>query len=373
MRKLQKISPPPWTFAQFMKVALYDQDVGYYSNNTIKLGKEGDFYTSNHVHPVFSQSFAKCFLDIVEKEGLPLAICEFGAGDGSFANDTLTYLKENTSEDVTYLIVESSRYHRDILMQKLSPFHDCVKIFRTMEEMVRDFPHFQGVIFSNEFLDAMPIYLIEQANQSLAEIQVEVDKDGTLVEKVTVCENQQILDWIIRYGPKLPEYYRMEINLDMKTWLENVAGWLNRGVIFTVDYGYENSELLLPERREGSIRGYKNHQMVKNPLKNPGQMDITAHIQWDAFRQISKDEGLIEVLHDRQDKFIVKAGLFSFLQTSVDGTSNPFSEEFKRNRAIQSFVHPGGISSAFQVNIQGRGLDNQSSYAFFNEDPYKIK
>ncbi|MGJ9381766.1 class I SAM-dependent methyltransferase [Salipaludibacillus sp. CF4.18] len=363
IQKLESFSSPPWTYAKFMSVALYDQDVGYYSNNRIKLGKYGDFYTSNHVHPVFSQSFAMTFLDIVEKEKLPLAICEFGAGDGSFARSTLTYIKDNSLEDVTYLIVESSSYHREILRQQLAQFPDSVKIFASMEQMLSEFTSFQGIIFSNEFLDAMPIHLIKQTRQSLYEIQVELNEDRALVEKEIICENPQILHWIDRYGPKLPEYYRTEINLEMKTWIEKIASWLHKGVIFTVDYGYENRELLFPERKDGSIRGYKQHKMVRNPLENPGEMDITSHVQWDAFRLITKEVGLTEVMHVRQDKFLVKAGLFSLLETSADGTLNPFSDQFKRNQAIQAFVHPGGISAAFQVNIQEKGLEKQLDYA----------
>lgn len=374
IRKLKQKSSPPWSFVQFMETALYDKEVGYYMKEQSKLGKDGDFYTSNHVHPVFSQTFARSILDIVIKENLPLAICEFGAGDGSFAKQALAYFEEKDVQmfqSLTYVIVESSGFHRTILKDKLKGYNDKVKIYASFDKMVVDFPSFEGIIFSNEFLDAMPVHLIEQGETSLLEISVDVGKEGTLVERLSVCENQQLIDWVDHFGPQLPAHYRSEVCLQMAGWIKEIAKWLTRGAIITVDYGYCNDELMLPERREGSIRGYKNHSMVKDPLKFPGEMDLTAHVQWDAFRKVGKEEGLSEVLHERQDKYLIQAGLFSFLALQ-DNDNSPFSQAFKRNRAIQSFVHPEGISSAFQVNIQGKELDKVKSYALFNEDPYQI-
>lgn len=370
--RLKQKSNPPWSFATFMEIALYDPDLGYYTKVRNKLGKEGDFYTSNHVHPVFSETFGRFFLDVLIQEDMESIICEWGAGDGAFAYHVLSYIRSQNIEvfqNMTYYIVESSPHHQSILTEKLSSFSDQIRIFSTFEEMKDDMPHFKGILFSNELIDAFPVHIVEKYKDSIREVLVEED-EGELIESLAICENDQIQEWFNQFGPHLPEGHRIEVNLAMKEWLLKVSSWLDKGMIVTVDYGYHNDEFERPERKEGSIRGYRNHEMIKNPLKYPGDMDLTSHIQWDAYNQIARSEELTKVCFERQDKFLLKAGLFTFLQNPTD--LNPFSDEFKKNRAIQSFVHPSGISSSFQVNIHGRGLQNTKKYRLFNEDPYQL-
>src|SRR5947199_10192904 len=44
----------PISFAAFMEAALYDPDFGYYMTAGPRIGREGDYYTSLDVHPVFA-------------------------------------------------------------------------------------------------------------------------------------------------------------------------------------------------------------------------------------------------------------------------------------------------------------------------------
>lgn len=373
INRLKEKSSPPWSFATFMETALYEPEIGYYTNTSRKLGKDGDFYTSNHVNPVFAETFGRFFSDVIQKENLLPSICEWGAGDGTFAFHMLQYIKNSCPgifEKMTYRIIESSPYHRGIIKDKLQALDEHVCIYSSFHELKADVADFEGIIFSNELLDAFPVHSVKMTEDGLKEIKVDVEKDE-LTEVMTDCENSKLQEWLDKYGPALPEGFRTEISPAMAEWMENVSEWLKRGMIVTVDYGYRNEELLKPERKDGSIRGYRNHEMVTNPLKHPGEMDLTAHIQWDAYDKIASQAGLEQVLHERQDTFLLKAGLFTFLQEPAQ--INPFSDEFKKNRAIQSLVHPGGISSSFQAAVHGRGLTESDSYKFFTEDPYQIK
>jgi SAM-dependent MidA family methyltransferase len=373
IERLKKKSNPPWSFAMLMEVALYDPELGYYTKERQKLGKEGDFYTSNHVHPVFAETFGRFFLDVLVQEDMEPTICEWGAGDGAFAFHVLSYIKSqniNTFKNTFYYIIESSPHHQSLLTKKLAPFKDQISIYATFEEMIEERKQFQGILFSNELIDAFPVHIIEKHKDGLKEVFLE-EVEGELVENLTICNNDRIKGWFKEFGPTLPEGHRIEVSLAMKEWLVNVSRWLDKGMIITIDYGYRNDEFQRPERREGSIRGYRNHEMIKNPLRHLGDMDLTSHIQWDAYDQIALNEGLTKICYERQDQFLLKAGLFSFLQSPTN--LSPFSDEFKKNRAIQSFVHPSGISTSFQVNVHGKKMKNVENYRFFNEDPYQIK
>ncbi|MBU9712244.1 class I SAM-dependent methyltransferase [Evansella tamaricis] len=372
IEKLKKKSASPWSFSLYMETALYDPEYGYYKKDHIKLGKEGDFYTSNHVHPVFAKTFARFFSDVIKKEGLFPVICEWGAGDGRFARNVLSCLKENDGdlfEKVQYLIVETSPYHQRGIQETVGELYDKIQMFQDFEEVRQKLPSFNGIIFSNELIDAFPVDVVEKTESGYLEVKVDL-VEGTLKEKLVPCSNKDIIHWLDHYGPELPLQHRTEINLSMKEWLRQVASWVNHGIIVTVDYGYSNNELIAPERRDGSLRGYYQHQMINNPLQYPGEMDLTSHIQWDAFRKILRENNFSEIFHERQDKFLLKAGLFTFLEEVKD--YHPFSETFKLNRAIQTLVQPGGISSSFQVNIQGKNVVHSENYGLFNEDPYQI-
>ena len=45
----------PIPFSRFMELCLYDPELGYYSRDTEKFGRAGDFYTSSDVHAVFGR------------------------------------------------------------------------------------------------------------------------------------------------------------------------------------------------------------------------------------------------------------------------------------------------------------------------------
>ncbi|ADU29933.1 SAM-dependent methyltransferase [Evansella cellulosilytica] len=362
----------PVTMEEYMRVSLYDEEIGYYMKDRVKLGKEGDFYTSNHVHPVFQKTFARFFLDVIKKEKISPYICEFGAGEGMFAKNVLDYFlhtDEKVYEKMQYIIIESSQYHRAMLLNILDMHKERVRIFSSMIEAKHCYPHLEGIIFSNELIDAFPVRVVEKHSNQLYEVLVDVNK--TEVKEVIVpCKDNKLTSWLNVYGPDLADGYRFEINLAMREWLIHVNEWLRKGLVVTVDYGYTNEELNREERRLGSLRGYYKHQLIDDPLKYPSEMDMTSHIQWDAFQQISRELNLEEITHEKQDRFLLKAGLFTFLEKA--NHLDPFSESFKQNRAIQSLVYPGGISSSFQVNVQGKVVNEVKNYTIFTEDPYHL-
>ncbi|SDY54922.1 SAM-dependent methyltransferase, MidA family [Evansella caseinilytica] len=369
LKKLAERFNRPVSYSEYMEVALYDPEAGYYMRNHVKLGKEGDFYTSNHVHPVFPKTFARFIADILKKEGLPPRICEWGGGDGLFAANVLKYMQEVEPDlfaELQYFIVEASPFHQQLLRDRLECFSGKARIFSSLEDIRKDHPSFDGIVFSNELIDALPVHVVQQKNGELLEILVKLHGDQ-LCETTVSCINTQLLEWLEKYGPVLKEQ-RFEICLAMKSWLENIGNWLTKGMLITVDYGYSNEEWTSAEHHEGSLRGYYQHRMIRDPLTYPGEMDLTHHIQWDAFLRIAGECGFDHVIHEGQDRFLLKAGLFTFLQKTDD--FHPFSEAYKQNRAIQSLVHPGGISSAFQVSVQGKGLLKQQDYLYFTEDPF---
>ena len=99
----------PITFSEFMRMALYTPGLGYYTSSDTEIGREGDFYTSPHLHPVFGALLGRQAEEIWEFMGKPdkFQIIEPGGGLGYLAKDMLDYLKNRTIyEYITYALVE---------------------------------------------------------------------------------------------------------------------------------------------------------------------------------------------------------------------------------------------------------------------------
>lgn len=372
---IEKIKNTPTkkiTYATFMEWALYDPEHGYYMKKQVKVGKDGDFITSSSIHSVFSKLFAKTFIDIIQIENLSPIICEIGGGNGKFAKGVLDEIKNRTPdlfEKLTYILVETSPYHRK-LQRELLHHYPQVQIYDHLKNAKKDYPEFCGILFSNELFDALPVHVIEQNDNVIYESFVTTENDE-LIEVKQKCDNEEILSWLNKYGPPLNDGQKIEVPLAMTSLLQEIASWLKHACMFTIDYGYTKEDWMSPERKDGSLRGYYNHQLITNPLQHVGEMDLTTHIHLDALIQLGEENGLQTVLLERQDRFLLNAGILQFLQENYD--PNPFSEKSKQNRAIRSLILEDGMSRHFQVIVQGKNLKSQQEYPFLDANPFQLK
>src|SRR5438477_10792253 len=98
----------PVTFAEFMEVALYDPEEGFY--RSVPVGARGAFVTSPHISPVFGRLVATQVEDLWEllDRPDPFTVVEAGAGDGTLAAQILEHLPAGLRRTVRYVAVERS-------------------------------------------------------------------------------------------------------------------------------------------------------------------------------------------------------------------------------------------------------------------------
>jgi SAM-dependent MidA family methyltransferase len=339
----QKIS-----YADFIDTVLYHPTMGYYMRNQMKIGKSGDFITSSNVSDIFGMIFSKWFFKHVKNNNIEPVVCEVGAGNGRFAKAFLDSWSNFTDIPLTYYIVEASPYHKH-LQQEILPIGKNVYQVDQLTEL----KPFNGLIISNELFDALPVHVIEKKSGQLFEVMVGWNEQG-FIEHSEPLENSKIVSFIKEQKITLVDNQRIEISLQMESMLKTFSNVVGNALIVTIDYGYTSEEWKDPARRSGSLRGYHKHQMINNVLLNPGEMDITHHIHFDSLIQIGEKYSLEFLLKNRQDEFLIAAGLLQELEDHYD--PNPFSEKSKRNRAIRSLVMPG-MSSFFHIVIQQKGFN----------------
>lgn len=344
------------TYAEYLEIALYHPKYGYYMKEKQKIGREGDFITTSNVSDIFGRVVARWFSLQVAKHQLPPVFCEVGGGNGRFARAFLEEWKEKVKKPLRYILVEESPYHRKLQHELLFPEFDVIQA-----ENLSELAPFEGVLFSNELFDALPVHVIEKEGGVIHEVMIGL-KDGKLFEQKKPLVNREISEFLTASQIELQENQRMEIPISTVTMMEKMARTLTKGLVVTVDYGYSKEEWMHPARRKGSLRGYYRHKMVEDVLLHPGEMDITSHIHFDWLMKVGSELNLHFLTKLRQDEFLLKAGVLDELENHQD--SNPFSEISKRNRAIRSLIMSSGMSSFFHVLIQQVNLSIEEHHLF---------
>ena len=77
------------TFSQYMATVLYEQKYGYYNSGKVRIGSQGDFFTSSSLGKDFGELLAIQFREMWYKLGCPnpFYLIEMGAGNGELAQD----------------------------------------------------------------------------------------------------------------------------------------------------------------------------------------------------------------------------------------------------------------------------------------------
>ncbi|WNB93552.1 SAM-dependent methyltransferase [Bacillus sp. NEB1478] len=335
------------TMEKYMELALYHPDFGYYMNHQEKIGKKGDFYTSSSVSEVFGEVWAKVFVRSIKAHKLDPIVVEFGGGNGNFAKQVLqTWKREEYGESLSYIIVEKSPYHRELLKEKLKKLP--VTIISTLDDLIKEFPLFKGIVFANEVLDAFPLRIFQNRRDNWFEKTVWFNQADNRFKFQYVKTETSLFKQLNSIFNSRPMHFDLEVSFQMLEWLEDVYRWVKEdSLLFFVDYGYINEQWSMESLKEGSIRGYFRHQLVNDPLSNTGEMDITYHVDWDQVIKTASMNNIETIALHSQGDFLLQEGLLKFLTNSVQ--RDPFSMEHKRNRAIRTFLLDHSLAGGFQV------------------------
>lgn len=361
----QKIESSPQfsiTFAEYMELCLYHPEYGYYMKPTVKIGKQGDFYTSSSVHPIFAETFVDIALEISNSMHQPITLLEIGAGTGAFALHFLNALQAKYAEyykTCRYMILERSPEHiiqqKAILQEHLEQIQWVAKL--------QECEGFNGMVLTNELFDAFPVHLVQQEQGNLEEINVSwCQQTNAFIERVGE-PSEQVMKYVERYQLHLAEGQRMEIPYEASLWMQEALKLLGDAVWFIIDYGYTAEELAYPQYRRGSLLCYYKHQADELPLEKPGSKDITYHVHFDSLAQDAMEAGWLNKGLFAQHHFLLQAGILNQLTEHQGG--DPFLDEgIKRNRAIRHFISPEGISGSFKVLVLSKGVNSEASDNF---------
>jgi len=343
------------TFACFMGECLYNKRYGYYQSNQIRVGRQGDFFTSSSVHQLFGNLLGRQIAELVTLLDEPLfTLVEQGPGEGHLANDILTSLQREAPAAyarIRYLLVEQNLVARQ-RQEKLLTQHSERVSWVTEDEL----EPFCGCLLSNELVDAFPVHLVEKQAAGLREVFVVNAADGFAEElrEPSSGELQAHLDWL---GCSPVTGNRAELNLEAVRWLTRMANRLQRGFILTIDYGYPAAELFALHRRLGTLLCYAGHTTNEKPLQAVGEQDITAHVDFTALQKAGDEAGLSNLWFGEQYRFLLALGFVEELMVLQAREQNPAKARELRLKLKNLIMPEGGMGDTFKVLLQSRGVD----------------
>jgi SAM-dependent MidA family methyltransferase len=381
-----------------MELALYCPNCGYYEKEEDIIGHGGDYYTSVSVGSLFGELLAfqfsewlqeiqessvKCSgltpTDRVGERGEVVRIVEAGAHGGDLARDILDWLHKHRPElfgALEYWIVEPSGGRRNWQQRKLREYGNRVHWVGELAGATgRAFPDsrvqhsagLRGICFSNELLDAMPVHRLGwdakarvwfewgvtlQAGQLVWTQMPGGTPDNRnhqssardLISQFQLPIDHGLLD-------TLPDGFTTELCPAAEEWWRTAAMALRCGKVLTLDYGLSAEEFFMPERKEGTARGYHHHRPSSNVLAQPGEQDITAHVNFTAIRTAGESAGL------RTDAFLTQAQFLTSIAARIWKDEGSFGEWTpERTRQFQTLTHPEHLGQSFRVLVQGRRI-----------------
>lgn len=384
------------SFANYMQMALYTKEIGYYTSNLPKFGSRGDFVTAPEISPLFSRCLAKQCQSILETlrlesskienskdEAEKINILEIGAGSGKMAADLLLSLKDLNTLPTAYYILELSE---NLKQRQRETLASLIPDFLSNIHWITECPsEFKGIILANEVLDAMPVHLFSATDTEISEIKV-IEKENQLaldffkIDTINAKNNffktnndkninnvnninvigldNNIINFISNMQAELawPSPYYSEINLGLQAWLSNIAQNIKQGVFLLIDYGFPRHEYYHPDRHQGTLMCHYQHYAHTNPLWHPGLQDITAHVDFTAVAEAAMATGLAVLGFTNQAAFLLNCGLMDLVSIR-DKQILQEKKMIEEKQAIQLLTSPAEMGELFKVMALGKNFD----------------
>ncbi len=334
----------PLPFSLYMEQALYDPSDGFYSRDDAPYA---DYFTSVSVHPtLFGRILADHLQDVWRTLGQPdpFRIVELGAADGRLARQIRHAAgRFPWGGSLTYAGVERA---------PASHAADSLDVlYRSIEEIPASDA---TAILSNEFFDALPVRLARRTPTGWVEECVAFQRGKAFfTDRPAAAELRTYTD---RYAGATPEGGRIEVRQGVETIYRHAARLGSKIVMTSIDYGGGSATVHSQRLAAGTLLAYRRHRASDDVLANPGQADLTAHVNFTQLIDEGRSQGFESARMGQQADFLAALGVGDHLvrfQERPDATLETYRAE---REAVFQLVSPTDLGR-FQVLTQGKGVD----------------
>jgi SAM-dependent MidA family methyltransferase len=318
-----------------MREALFNKDSGYYRTKN-PIGKNSDFITAPEISQVFGELIAAYLLQVFSLKKDRVSLVEMGAGRGVLFFDILLTIKKlaqkNNRLAIDFIgssdlhIIEINEVLKKIQQEKLAEFN--IKWHEKFSDFLQ--VNDSNIFFiSNELFDCFPIDQF---------VKTDIGWCERLIDKGEFCMGN--------FDPKIDNFIQslvrkdapfgavFEYSLPAQNFMSELCVALKNygGIAINFDYGYFQTEFA------NTLQAVKNHQKSE-VLKNPGNVDITAHVDFGALDKIAKNHGLNSSLITQRE-FLISLGI-----------EERRKKVLKQDSAIDRLISPSQMGELFKSHI----------------------
>lgn len=290
----------PITLAQYMQMALYDPEHGYYMKGD-PFGAKGDFITAPEVSQIFGELIGLWFVQAWEDRGRPspFHFVELGPGRGTLMADMLRAVRVRREflDAAEIILVETSPALRALQQRTLkdTKIHWCENI----AGVPKDKPLY---LVANEFLDALPISQLVKTQAGWRERVIAADGSGLIL----AVGGESDINLVPRVLQGASEGSIFESSATARDLVREVAKHIAKsdGAALFIDYGHDDSAL------GDTFQAVKAHKFA-DPLAEPGEADLTAHVDFEVLSAIAREEDIYVFGPEPQGAFLEALGIRS--------------------------------------------------------------
>ncbi len=286
----------PLTVEEYMAVALGDPDHGYY-RTARAIGREGDFITAPEICQIFGELIGLWAVMVWQGMGCPqpFALVELGPGRGTLMADALRAARVvpafRAAAEVHLVEISAPlRAAQGVALRDATPrWHD----------RLQDVPGLPAIIIANEFFDALPIRQLVFTGGVWRERRVGLDGEGVcfIAAEQAADAGSLGLDGTALEGsihesqpaarPIIAELARRASTLPLAALI--------------IDYGHTGGF-------GDTLQALRSHSFA-DPLRDPGRVDLTAHVDFAALAREARRHGLTASQPLPQGVFLARLGI----------------------------------------------------------------
>lgn len=347
----------PITIADYMQMALSHPEHGYYMKRD-PLGAAGDFITAPEISQVFGEIIGAWLTHNWQLIGSPkeVALVELGAGRGTLMADILRSTKNINGfhEAITVHLVETSPVLQQKQWKMLAGKHKRIE----WHDSIDDLPQLPMLLVANEFFDALPIRQFVKKKDGWHERMVDVEADKLVfiinakkaMLPISMIPAQSILEDLegilgeekIGVSVAAPKESIIETCEPAIMIIRQVSEHISRhsGAALVIDYGYTEGS------HKDTLQAMKNHA-YHDVLKDVGDADLTAHVDFLALSQVAQTEGVNVHQVMPQGAFLMQMGA-GIRTTNLCETANP-EQQKALIKGLKRLADPEEMGELFKV------------------------
>ncbi len=328
----------PLSITQFMTMAALDPQYGYYTTRD-PLGVRGDFVTAPEISQVFGELLGLWCVQAWFDQGRPphIRLVELGPGTGSLMEDVLRAAKlaPEFREAIEVVLVDASPALVVRQRQRLANAGVVVKWQSQFDDSLRDRPLF---LVANEFFDALPIRQFVKIEGGWCENMVTLDASQNLA--LALSPDALPLAVPASRGEATDGAF-YEISPASTALVEDVARVIaaQGGAALIVDYGYSGAGF------GDTLQAVGKHRF-KNVLEAPGDIDLSAHVDFDALTRAAEHGGAASYGPIAQGEFLTGLGILDRMMALR--RQNPGGQA-EIAAAVDRLINPDQMGTLFKA------------------------